>query len=241
MNLFPAIDLYNGCAVRLIRGDYQQMQVYSKNPVEVARNFAASGASWLHVVDLAGAKNGGTPNLETILAILEDTPLKVEVGGGIRSEAVIRDYLEVGVCRVILGTAAVTQPGFAAEMVKKYGRRIAVGVDIRDGFVAIRGWTETSPLSCREFCRQLSEIGVKTIICTDISKDGCLGGANLSLYRQLSEEFPMDIVASGGVSSLDDIQALIEMNLYGAILGKALYTGKINLADAVALCRQTAE
>lgn len=240
MELFPAIDLYDGCAVRLIQGDYRKMEIYSRDPVGTAGRFAASGASWLHIVDLAGAKTGGAPNLKTVLAILQNTGLKVEVGGGIRSEEAVRTYLEAGARRVILGTAAVTRPGFAAEMVQKYGDRIAVGVDIRDGLVAIRGWTETAPLSCRAFCRRLSEIGVKTMICTDISRDGCLGGANLSLYRQLSDEFSMDLIASGGVSSLDDVRALREMGLYGAILGKALYTGRIDLAEAVALCRRPA-
>ena len=237
MNIFPAIDLYDGCVVRLVRGDYQQMQVYSNDPVSVAKQFEAAGAEYLHVVDLAGAKDGSTPNLETIRAITASTSLKVEVGGGIRSEEVIRIYLDAGVFRVILGTVAVTEPEFTKAMVAKYGEQIAVGVDIRDGFVAIKGWTETSALSCREFCKTLSKIGVKTIICTDISKDGCLGGTNLPLYRELSEEFSMNIVASGGVSTLDDVRALKEMDLYGAILGKALYTGNINLKDAVMLCK----
>ena len=237
MNIFPAIDLYDGCVVRLVRGDYQQMQVYSNDPVSVAKQFEAAGAEYLHVVDLAGAKDGSTPNLETIRAITASTSLKVEVGGGIRSEEVIRIYLDAGVFRVILGTVAVTEPEFTKAMVAKYGEQIAVGVDIRDGFVAIKGWTETSALSCREFCKTLSKIGVKTIICTDISKDGCLGGTNLPLYRELSEDFSMNIVASGGVSTLDDVRALKEMDLYGAILGKALYTGNINLKDAVMLCK----
>lgn len=236
MNLFPAIDLYDGCAVRLIKGDYAQMQIYSNDPVSVAKQFEAAGAAYLHVVDLAGARDGNTPNLETIRSIVKNTSLKVEVGGGIRSEEVIRTYLDAGVFRVILGTVAVTAPDFTADMVKKYGEQIAVGVDIRNGFVAIKGWTETSALSCRDFCKQLSGIGVKTIICTDISKDGCLGGTNLPLYRQLSEEFSMNIVASGGVSSLDDVRALKEMDLYGAILGKALYTGNIDLKEAVIVC-----
>ena len=236
MNLFPAIDLYDGCAVRLIKGDYNQMQIYSNDPSAVAKQFEAAGAEYLHVVDLAGARDGNTPNLDTIRAITENTSLKVEVGGGIRSEEVIRTYLSAGVFRVILGTVAVTDPEFTKEMVSKYGEQIAVGVDIRDGFVAIKGWTETSSLSCREFCKSLSEIGVKTIICTDISKDGCLSGTNLPLYRELSKEFSMNIVASGGVSALADVQALKEMDLYGAILGKALYTGNIDLAEAVRLC-----
>ena len=233
MNIFPAIDLYDGCAVRLIKGDYNQMQIYSNDPAAVAKQFEAAGAEYLHVVDLAGARDGNTPNLDTIRAITENTSLKVEVGGGIRSEEVIRTYLSAGVFRVILGTVAVTDPEFTKEMVSKYGEQIAVGVDIRDGFVAIKGWTETSSLSCREFCKSLSEIGVKTIICTDISRDGAMKGTNRELYQRLSETYDMDIVASGGVSSLDDVQALRAMDLYGAIIGKAYYTGAIDLRRAI--------
>ena len=236
MKLFPAIDLYGGQAVRLLHGDYQQMTVYSSDPCGVAKDFIACGAENIHIVDLEGAKDGTTPNLQLIEKIAS-LGLFVEVGGGIRSEEVIRTYLDAGVFRVILGTVAVTEPEFTQSMVAKYGEQIAVGVDIRDGFVAIKGWTEVSALSCRAFCRQLIEIGVKTIICTDISKDGCLGGTNLPLYRDLSKEFSMNIVASGGVSTLDDVRALKEMELYGAILGKALYTGNIDLKKAINLCQ----
>ena len=238
MNLFPAIDLYDGCAVRLVKGDYQQMQVYSNDPASVAKQFEAAGAAYLHVVDLAGARDGNTPNLNTIRSIVRNTSLRVEVGGGIRSEEVIRTYLDAGVFRVILGTVAVTEPEFTKEMVAKYGERIAIGVDIRDGYVAIKGWTEVSALSCREFCKTLSEIGVKTIICTDISKDGLLSGTNLELYRELQGKFNIDFTASGGVTSLDDVKALMEIGVYGAILGKALYTGNIDLKEAVALTKE---
>lgn len=237
MELFPAIDLIGGCAVRLVKGDYAQKTVYSDNPAEVAKSFAAAGAKYLHVVDLEGAKDGGTPNLETIQNIVEKSGLLVEVGGGIRSEEVIKKYLDAGVFRVILGTAAVQNPAFLEEMVQKYGEKIAVGVDIKDGMVAIKGWTEVSQESCFDFCEKLQKIGVKTIICTDISKDGLLSGTNLELYKELSEKFSVDIVASGGVTTLDDVKKLADMGMYGAILGKALYTGNIDLKAAVELTK----
>ena len=237
MELFPAIDLIGGCAVRLVKGDYAQKTVYSENPAEVAKSFAAAGAKYLHVVDLEGAKDGGTPNLETIKNIVENGGLLVEVGGGIRSEEVIRKYLDAGVFRVILGTAAVQNPAFLEEMVQKYGEKVAVGVDIKDGMVAIKGWTEVSAESCFDFCEKLQKIGVKTIICTDISKDGLLSGTNLELYKELSEKFSVDIVASGGVTTLDDVKKLADMGMYGAILGKALYTGNIDLKAAVELTK----
>lgn len=241
MELFPAIDLIGGCAVRLVKGDYAQKTVYSENPGEVARSFAAAGAKYLHVVDLEGAKDGGTPNLETIRNIVETGGLLVEVGGGIRSEEAIQKYLDAGVFRVILGTAAVQNPAFLKEMVRKYGEKIAVGVDIKDGMVAIKGWTEVSAESCFDFCEKLQKIGVKTIICTDISKDGLLSGTNLELYKELSEKFSVDIVASGGVTTLDDVKKLADMELYGAILGKALYTGNIDLKAAVELTKEEAK
>lgn len=238
MKLFPAIDLYAGQAVRLYKGDYSQMTVYSKDPLSVARRFQEAGAEYLHMVDLEGAKTGLTPNLELVRTVTAYSGLRVEIGGGVRSEAVVRQYLDAGVLRVILGTAAITQPGFVGEMVSKYGDRIAVGVDVRDGLVAIRGWTEVSDRRCFDFCRQMENLGVRTIICTDISKDGVLGGANLQLYKELSERLSLDIVASGGVSSLEDIRALRDMGLYGAILGKALYTGDLDLRRAVALVKE---
>ena len=238
MELFPAIDLIDGCAVRLVKGDYARKTIYSEAPVEVARSFAAAGAHYLHVVDLEGARDGGTPNLDAIKTIVQESGLLVEVGGGIRSEEVIQTYLEVGVFRVILGTAAVQKPIFLEEMVRKYGEKIAVGVDVKDGKVAIHGWTELSEESCFAFCEKLQKIGVKTIICTDISKDGLLSGTNLELYRQLSEQCSIDIVASGGVSTLEDVKRLMTMGLSGAILGKALYTGNIDLQAAIALTKE---
>jgi len=238
MKLFPAIDLYNGCAVRLFKGDYDQMTVYSDNPAEFAAQFEEKGAENLHLVDLEGAKLGTTPNLETIRKIVRETKLYTELGGGIRSLQTIDTYRNIGVDRLILGTAAITQPGFVEETIKEFGRdAIAVGVDIRDGLVAIKGWTETTDITCRDFCRQMEDIGVKTIICTDISRDGAMKGTNRQLYAELSGQFDLDIMASGGVSTLEDVKALAEMNLHGAILGKALYTGAVDLADAVQIVK----
>ncbi|MBQ4650953.1 MAG: 1-(5-phosphoribosyl)-5-[Firmicutes bacterium] len=233
MNIFPAIDILGGCAVRLFKGDYDQMTIYSTQPAEIAKDFEAAGARFIHLVDLEGAKSGTTPNIETIKQIRAESSLFIEVGGGIRSMEVIRTYLDAGVNRVILGTAAVNDPDFLKEAMETYGEKIAVGVDIKDGYVAIKGWTEKSEHDGMEFCRKMQELGVKTIICTDISKDGAMKGTNRELYRQLSEELHIDIIASGGVSSIDDVKALAEMNLYGAIIGKAYYTGAIDLAKAL--------
>ena len=237
MELFPAIDIIEGCAVRLVKGDYAQKTVYSTNPVAVARDFAKAGATYLHLVDLEGAKDGSTPNLELIREIVKESGLLVEVGGGIRAEETIVKYLEAGVFRVILGTVAVENQQFLKAMVEKYGERIAVGVDIKDGKVAVKGWTELSEESCFAFCEKLQKMGIKTIICTDISKDGLLAGTNLALYQELSEKFSVDFIASGGVTTLDDIAKLQKMGLYGAILGKALYTGNIDLKQAIALIK----
>ena len=233
MLIFPAIDLYDGKAVRLYKGDYAQMTVYSENPPEIAEAFYHAGAGCLHLVDLEGAKTGETPNLETIRRIHAAAPLFTEVGGGVRSIAVVERYLDAGINRVILGTAAVTDPHFLREAVETYGEKIAVGVDIKDGKVAIRGWTEKSERDAFDFCRELQAIGVKTIICTDISKDGAMQGTNRALYGELSKELDMNIVASGGVSTLADIKALRALELYGAIIGKAYYTGAIDLKEAL--------
>lgn len=234
MKLFPAIDLIGGCAVRLVKGDYAQKTVYSSDPAAVAASFREAGAEYLHVVDLEGARDGGTPNLETIKTIVRAGGLRVETGGGIRSEDVIRRYLDAGVFRVILGTAAVKDPEFLARMVETYGGRIAVGVDIRDGKAAVRGWTEVSSESCFSLCERLEKTGVQTVICTDISKDGLMSGTNLELYREMASRFSFDLVASGGVTTVDDIRRLREIGVYGAILGKALYEGKIGLKEALA-------
>ena len=233
MILFPAIDLYEGKAVRLLRGDYDRMTVYSENPPEIAADFQAAGATHIHLVDLEGARSGETPNLETVKRIIASTDLFAEVGGGIRSMEVIDRYLSAGVRRVILGTAAVTDPEFLNAAVSAYGDAIAVGVDIKDGTVAIKGWTESSGRDAFEFCKAMQDMGVSTLICTDISKDGAMQGTNRELYKALSEQFSVNIIASGGVSSMEDVEHLRAMNLYGAIIGKAYYTGAIDLKTAI--------
>ena len=233
MIILPAIDLYDKKAVRLYKGDYAQMTVYSDNPRSVAEDFAAAGATWIHMVDLEGARDGTTPNKDIVADIARNTGLKVEIGGGIRSCQTIAAYLEAGVSRVILGTAALTDRAFLTEALLRFGDAIAVGVDCRDGYVSIHGWTQTSQITCEDFCRDLQAMGVKTVICTDISKDGAMKGTNRELYRELRQKFNIDIIASGGVSSMEDIQALRQMDLYGAIIGKAYYTGAIDLARAI--------
>ena len=233
MILFPAIDLYEGQAVRLYQGDYRQMTVYSPDPAALAKQFAATGATHIHLVDLEGARDGTTPNLELIRRIAAETGLFVEVGGGIRNMDIARAYLENGVSRVILGTAAVTDPDFLQNALDTWGERVAVGADLRGGQVAIRGWQQTSDEGAQSFFDRMQGLGVSTMICTDISRDGAMRGANLELYRSLAKRQGLQIVASGGVSSLDDIKALRQMDLYGAILGKAYYTGAVDLADAL--------
>ena len=233
MLIFPAIDLYGGQAVRLYKGDYSKMTVYSDDPLAVARDFESSGAIWVHLVDLEGAKTGETPNIDTVRRIVEGTSLSCEIGGGIRNMETVDRYFDVGVARVILGTAAVNDEDFLRRAVEKYGAKIAVGVDIKDGKVAIKGWIEKSELDAFDFCEKLQKIGVSTIICTDISKDGAMMGANHTLYRSLSDKFDMRIVASGGVSSMDDVRRLRALDIYGAIIGKAYYTGDIDLDEAI--------
>ena len=233
MLIFPAIDLYGGQAVRLYKGDYSKMTVYSDDPLAVARDFESSGAIWVHLVDLEGAKTGKTPNIDTVRRIVEGTSLSCEIGGGIRNMETVDRYFDVGVARVILGTAAVNDEDFLRRAVEKYGAKIAVGVDIKDGKVAIKGWIEKSELDAFDFCEKLQKIGVSTIICTDISKDGAMMGANHTLYRSLSDKFDMRIVASGGVSSMDDVRRLRALDIYGAIIGKAYYTGDIDLDEAI--------
>ena len=233
MLIFPAIDLYEGHAVGLYKGDYSRMTVYSDDPLSVAEDFRQKGAGQIHLVDLEGARSGGTPNLGTVCRIKERTGLFCEVGGGIRSMEVADAYIGAGVDRVILGTAAVTNEDFAARAAERYGDKIAVGIDVRDGKVAIRGWTETSALDAVEFCRRMKSLGITTFICTDISKDGAMRGANHDMYRAFSEVGGINLIASGGVSSLSDVRALAVAGLYGAIIGKAYYTGDIDLTGAI--------
>ena len=237
MLIYPAIDLFEGQAVRLFKGDYAQKTVYNDNPVSVALDFKACGAQCIHLVDLEGAKNGETPNFDLVCRIKRESGLFCEIGGGIRSMVVIEKYLSGGVDRIILGTAAVTQEDFVREAVGAFGDKIAVGVDIKDGFVAIKGWTESSGIDAFDFCGKMQEAGVSTMICTDISKDGAMKGTNRELYKELSEKFSMQIIASGGVSSIEDIKALREMELYGAIIGKAYYTGAIDLREAIEVAK----
>lgn len=237
MLIFPAIDLYDGRAVRLFKGDYNQMTVYSDHPEEIALDFKNSGAKWVHIVDLEGAKTGDTPNLDTILKIKDTCGLCVEVGGGIRNMAVVDRYLSAGVDRVILGTSAVSNPDFVKEATDKYGEKIAVGVDIKDGFVAIKGWTEKSEFEAFDFCERMQSLGVTTLICTDISKDGAMLGTNHELYQELSKRFDMQIIASGGVSTIDDVKRLAKLDIYGAIIGKAYYTKAIDIADAIEVAK----
>ena len=237
MHIFPAIDLYGGKAVRLYKGDYAQMTVYNDDPSAVAEDFCRAGAKYLHLVDLEGAKTGLTPNLDTIVNIIRKTDMFVEVGGGIRNMQTVDTYLSAGVNRVILGTAAVQDPAFLREAVAKYGDRIAVGVDLKDGFVAIKGWTESSAYTADAFFAHLQKIGVSTVICTDISRDGAMQGTNRELYRRLSKAYSVQIIASGGVTDISDIQALREMDLYGAIIGKAYYTGAIDLKEAIEVAK----
>lgn len=243
MIIYPAIDLYEGKAVRLFKGDYAQMTVYSENPPEIAEAFIKAGARRIHTVDLEGARDGSTPNIDTVLAIkkaadaaaaeADGSKAFVEIGGGIRDDSTVAKYLDAGIDRVILGTAAVKDQDFLARCVGRYGEKIAVGIDVRDGFVAVKGWTELSQYRLGKFAQMMQDSGVRTIICTDISRDGAMRGTNRELYRQLSESLDIDIVASGGVSSIEDVEALTELGIHGAIIGKAYYTGAIDLAEAV--------
>ena len=235
MKIFPAIDLRDGDVVRLLKGDYNQMTVYGENPLEVAEEFEEAGAEFLHVVDLDGAIDGSTPNFAAVKEIIEGTGLKVEIGGGIRSEEIIVDYAQIGALRVIIGTMAIKDPEFTARMIKKHGRNVAVGVDISEGRVAIKGWTEVTDKTVDEMCQELIDYGVRTIICTDISKDGAMEGTNIELYRKLVEQYGdyVDIIASGGISTMDDLEKLHEIGVDGVIIGRALYNGALDLAEVM--------
>ena len=237
MIIFPAIDLYEKKAVRLFKGDYNKMTVYSENPLEVAKGFKQQGAEYIHMVDLEGAKDGTTPNFDVVKAVAQHSGLKVEIGGGIRDEETVKRYIDAGVMRVILGTAAVNDRAFLRQVCAKYADKIAVGADLKDGKVAVKGWLEDSGVSGMDFLSEMQNLGIKTVICTDISRDGAMQGTNRELYRELSEKFTMDIVASGGVSTIDDVVALRKMDLYGAIVGKAIYTGDIDLKKAIEVAK----
>lgn len=237
MKILPAIDLYDKKAVRLLKGDYDKMTVYNDNPLDVAKEFERLGAEYVHLVDLEGAKLGTTPNIDVVAQIVNETGLFVEIGGGIRSLAVLQKYFDYGVSRAILGTAAITDDKFLSDAVSLFGDKIAVGADIKDGYIAIKGWTQKSDVSVYDFFSEMERVGVKTVICTDISKDGAMQGTNLDLYRELSEKYSMNIIASGGVSTIDDVRALSKMNIHGAIIGKAYYTGAIDLKEAIEVAK----
>jgi phosphoribosylformimino-5-aminoimidazole carboxamide ribotide isomerase len=237
MNIFPAIDLYDGKVVRLYKGRYDEMTVYSDNPLEIAKNFEEAGAEYIHIVDLEGAKDGLVHAYDTVKSIIDNTSLKVEIGGGIRSEETIKRYVDLGVDKVILGTIAVTDEEFLSDMSFLYRDKIAVGVDIKDGFVAIKGWTEKSQITADEMFETLMVHSVSRVICTDISRDGAMKGTNRDLYKHISENYRLNVVASGGVSTLDDIEALNGIGLYGAIIGKAYYTGAIDLSEAIRITK----
>ncbi len=237
MKIFPAVDIYGGKVVRLYKGNYDEMTVYGDSPLAVAREFEAAGAKFIHMVDLEGAKLGGVPNLSAVAEVAKNTSLFVEIGGGVRSLDVVESYISSGVGRVIIGTAAVTNEEFLVEALKKYGEKIAVGADVKDGMIAINGWLEKSEYTLDAFLSRMVELGVKTVICTDISKDGAMAGTNLALYSELNKKYPLDIVASGGVSSISDISALKEMGMYAAIIGKAYYTGAVDLKEALEVAK----
>ena len=233
MILLPAIDLYAGKAVRLKKGDYAEMTVYREDPVTLAAEMEAQGAEWIHIVDLEGAKSGLAPNLPIAREIARTTGLKVEYGGGLRSLEVLEKCMDGGVSRAILGTAAVTDPDLLAAAVARWGEKIAAGADIREGKIAIKGWLETAEEGLEPFLDRMLAVGVHTAICTDISRDGMLKGTNRELYASLADRPGPRLVASGGVSSLEDIRALRALGLYGAILGKAYYTGAVDLREGI--------
>ena len=233
MIILPAIDLFHGQAVRLLRGDYSKMTVYDPEPVNTAMKFKSEGAQWIHVVDLEGAKSGEAVNIDTVMRIREACGLKCEAGGGVRNMAAVERYVNSGIDRVILGTSAVNDEEFLREAVKNFAERIAVGVDIKNGNVAVKGWLEDSGVNALAFCQKMQDIGVKTLISTDISRDGAMIGTNRSLYAELSKTLSINIIASGGVSSLDDVKALSSLGLHGAIIGKAYYTGAVKISEAI--------
>lgn len=237
MKIFPAIDLIGGRVVRLTQGDYAQQKTYADSPLETAKMFEAMGAVNLHIVDLDSAKNGGDENMGVICEIAEKTDLFIETGGGIRTEEKIKHYIDAGVGRLILGTAAINNFPFLCDMVQKFGSHIAVGVDARDNKVAVNGWLEVTSVDSIDFCKKLRDNGVETVIYTDISKDGKLSGTNVDVYRELRKIDNLNVIASGGVSSMEDIKALLEFDCYGAIIGKAIYENRIDLKEVLSYCK----
>lgn len=236
IEIFPAVDIKGGKVVRLTQGDYNKVNIYAENPAEIAASFAAKGAKNLHVVDLDGAKDGKLSNFTTIETIVKSVDMFVQVGGGIRDEERIKSYLDIGVSRVILGTVAATDFEFTTRMAQKYGEKIAVGVDAKDEKIAVKGWLEITETNSVEFCKRLAAAGIKTVIYTDISRDGAMQGTNLEIYKRLANEVDLDIIASGGISSLEEISALVDIGTYGLIIGKALYQGVLDLEEVLLKC-----
>ena len=237
MEIFPAIDLYDNKAVRLFKGDYAQMTVYSDNPVSVAKDFEKQGAKYIHMVDLAGAKEGKPLHLAIVKRVAQETGLFIEIGGGIRNMQSVDAYITAGAKRVIIGTSAVENQSFLQEAIAKHGDKIAVGADVKDGKIAVKGWLEKSAYDLDEFLQKMQDYGVKTVICTDVSKDGAMKGANIELYRHISQKFNMQVVASGGVSSIENIKELKASGAYGAIVGKAYYIGAVSLSEAIEVAK----
>ncbi len=237
MRLYPAIDMIDGQCVRLIQGDYRKKTTFSEDPLAVALRWQEEGGEFIHLVDLDGAKNGEMPNFDIICTIAKELRIPIEVGGGIRDMRAVEKYLEHGVNRVILGTAAIKNPEFVKEAVKEYGHRIVVGIDAKDGMVAVSGWEEVSQVSALSLAKRMEQLGVATLIYTDIATDGMLKGPNITAMQEMAEYVTIDVVASGGVSSLKDLEKLTQTGVEGAIIGKALYTGHIQLGEAVELCK----
>jgi len=233
MIIFPAIDILDGNCVRLIQGDYNQESIYGDSPVAMAQKWEQLGAQYIHIVDLNGAKSGESINKDIIHDIAQTVNVPVQVGGGIRTLETIKGYVDSGVSRVIIGTAAITDKEFLREAVKTYGDKVAVSVDARNGYVATDGWTDTSDVKATDLLKELEAIGVKTIVYTDIAKDGMLQGPNLEEQRAINEATSIDVIASGGVTTKEDVDSLRELNVYGAIIGKALYDGKLDFSDVV--------
>ncbi len=234
MKILPAIDIFEKKAVRLFKGDYNQMTVYG-TPVEIAKGFEQKGASYIHLVDLEGARVGEPSNIETVSAVINSVNVPCEIGGGIRNINTVEKYVNVGADRIILGTSAVSDKAFLKQAISEFGKKIAVGVDARDGIVSISGWTEQSGIPTIEFIGEMLSLGIDTIICTDISKDGALSGTNTDLYKEILSKYELNLIASGGVTSIEDIRQLCECGTYGAILGKAIYNGNIKLEEAIAV------
>ncbi|MBT2738216.1 1-(5-phosphoribosyl)-5-[(5-phosphoribosylamino)methylideneamino]imidazole-4-carboxamide isomerase [Bacillus sp. ISL-7] len=235
LTIYPAIDMRGGNCVRLLQGDYDQETIYGNSPFDMAKSFAADGADWIHMVDLDGAKNGKRVNDRFVIEAANKLDVKIQIGGGIRSEEDIVHYLENGVDRVIIGSIAVSNPEFAIEMIKKYGGKIAVGIDAKNGYVATHGWLDTSELKAVDLGKRFAEAGAETFIFTDIATDGTLAGPNIAAVCEMAEVTGKNVIASGGVSSLADLKEIAKNGISGAIVGKALYENRFTLKEALEL------